>query len=102
MTDLSRDALIRSLARLRPELEREGVTTLSLFGSRARQDNRPDSDIDVLIEVMEGRKFSLLDLVGVAHAIEDRLGLPANIVMRRSLDPDFARTSARDEIKIFG
>ncbi|WP_127088433.1 nucleotidyltransferase family protein [Aquabacter cavernae] len=99
---LSREQLVRSLAALEPRLRAEGVTGLALFGSRARGDHREDSDVDVVIDVARGTPFSLLDLVGVAHEIEDDIGLPASIVLRRSLDPAFARTVERDAIRIFG
>jgi predicted nucleotidyltransferase len=72
-----------------------------LFGSRARRDNRPDSDIDVMIDVAKGTKFSLLDLVGVAHTIEDHFGLPAHVFMRRSLDRDFLEAAREDEVEVF-
>ena len=42
----------------------EGVTALSIFGSRARGDARLDSDLDVLIDVDPDLRFSLLDLAG--------------------------------------
>lgn len=99
---MSRDQLIRSLSALEPRLRAEGVTWLALFGSRARCDNRLDSDVDVVIDVHSNSRFSMLDLVGVAHEIEDEVGLPANIFMRRSLDESFARVLERDAIKIFG
>ena len=74
---------------------------MTLFGSRARRDNRPDSDIDLVIEVDESRKFSLLDLTGVGLIIQDRLGFPASILMRRSLSPEFQGELRRDGIEIF-
>ena len=98
MTDLARKDLLAGLRSLRPELEREGVAGLTLFGSRARGDNRLDSDIDIMIDIEAGRKFSLLDLVGVAHHVEDVFGLPANIFMRRSVDPDFLAEARKSEI----
>ncbi len=99
--DLSRDQLIQSLLALQPRLQAEGVTRLALFGSRARGDHHRTSDIDVAIDVEPGRKFSLIDLVGVAQEIESETGLPANIFMRRSLDEGFRRTLERDAIEIF-
>jgi len=47
-----------------------------LFGSRVRGDNRPDSDIDGL-GVEPDASFSLLNLIGVEHIIEDATGLQA-------------------------
>ncbi|WP_188581615.1 nucleotidyltransferase family protein [Azorhizobium oxalatiphilum] len=98
---LSRSELIDALIALEPQLRAEGVTGLALFGSRARGDHRPDSDVDVAIEVEPNSRFSLIDLVGVAHQIEDKVGLSANIFMRRSLDDSFRRTLARDGIEVF-
>ncbi|WP_428031290.1 nucleotidyltransferase family protein [Ancylobacter sp.] len=99
--DMTREHLIRSLLALQPRLRAEGVTRLALFGSRARGDNRGDSDVDIAIDVAPGTKFSLIDLVGVAQEIESETGLPANIFMRRSLDEGFRRTLERDGVEIF-
>ena len=53
-------------------------------------DNRPDSDIDLMIEVDPDRKFSLVELDRrQAHRRGPRLGLRANVFMRRSLKPRF-------------
>ena len=101
MREISRDQLLDELRALRPQLEGEGVTHLALFGSRAREDNGPESDVDLVIDIDETRKFSLLDLVGVSHTIGDRLDLEANIVTRRSLEPDFAAEIRPDLVEIF-
>jgi len=53
------------------------------------------------IDVEHGRKFSLLDLVGIAHVIEDSLGLSANVFMRRSLEPQMFVTIKPDITEIF-
>ena len=71
-----------------------------LFGSRARGDNRPDSDIDLVIEVDEGKKFSLLDLVGVHHIVEDAVRLSAHVTMRRSLRPSLLASVVRDGLTV--
>jgi predicted nucleotidyltransferase len=68
---------------------RKGVTHLALFGSRARQDDSPESDIDLLLEIDDTRKFSLLDLIGVGPMIEDRIELPTSLVEREGLDEHF-------------
>ena len=101
MPNLARDALLEELQALRPSLERRGVVHVALFGSRARRDNRPDSDIDLIVDIDDSRPFSLLDLVGVTHEVEDRIGLPANLFVRRSLDPGFAAEAAREQVPVF-
>jgi uncharacterized protein len=101
MAHLSREQLVVHLQRLEARLRAQGVTSLALFGSRARRDNKPDSDIDVLIDVDTTRKFSLIDLVTVAQCIEDDTGLPTNIFMRRSLDESFKLEAAKDAVEVF-
>ena len=81
MRDLEREELLAKLRALRPKFEREGVAHLSLFGSRARGDNRPDSDVDLIVDVQEGRKFSMLDAIGVCHIVEDSLGFETSVIV---------------------
>jgi hypothetical protein len=101
MRDIAREDLIAELQRLRPELEGRGITHMALFGSRARRDNRLDSDIDLVVEIENDRKFSMLDLIGVAHVVEDSIGLEANMFMRRSLNDSFKWTVGRDQVPVF-
>jgi predicted nucleotidyltransferase len=53
---------------------RRGVRKLSLFGSILRDDFRPESDIDVLIEFLPGRRVTLLDMVDMEEELSDILG----------------------------
>jgi len=99
--DLTRSEIIQSLRQLEPNLRAKGVTGLAIFGSRARGDHRPDSDLDVLISVNDKTKFSLLDLVGISHIIADDIGVSANMFMKRSLDPIMKATIQPDVIEIF-
>ncbi|MBZ0229605.1 MAG: nucleotidyltransferase domain-containing protein [Bauldia sp.] len=98
---MSRDEIVAGLKALRPDFEREGVTSVVLFGSRARGDNRPDSDIDLMIEVDEARKFSLVELARIVNTIEDRFFLPANLFMRRSSKPSLLAAAIRDGRTVF-
>jgi predicted nucleotidyltransferase len=103
MRDIAREELIAELQRLRPQFEREGVTHMALFGSRARRDNRPDSDVDLVIEISDevDKKFSLLDLAGIYGIIEAELGLESSLLMRRSLNDSFRWTVDRDQVVVF-
>ncbi len=98
---MDRDTVVFALEELRPALEAEGVMHLSVFGSRARGDSRPDSDIDILLDTEPSRRFSILDLVGVEHLVRDATGIPANAFMRRSLDKSFLRSISPDSVVVF-
>jgi predicted nucleotidyltransferase len=101
IADPDRDQVVSSLRRLTPRLRAHGISSLAIFGSRARGDHRPDSDLDVLVDVAPGIKFSLLDLVGISHLISDELGIPANMFMRRSLEPQMRLSIEPDLVEVF-
>jgi predicted nucleotidyltransferase len=96
-----RAELVARLRSLEPEFRAHGITGLAIFGSRARADSAVRSDLDLLIDVDAEAAFSLFDLVGVSHLVHDRLGLPADILMRRSLDPALTREIASDIVEVF-
>lgn len=98
---MTREEIIAKIRSSAPALRAEGVTKLAIFGSRARGDERDDSDLDLLIEVDPNAKFSLLDLIGVEHIIEDATGLSAQATMRRSLEPRMAERITDDIIEVF-
>jgi uncharacterized protein len=95
------DNIISALVAIKPVLQLEGVTHLEVFGSQARGEAGPKSDLDVLIDVDPSHQFSILDLVGVEHLIEDATGIPANAFMQRSLDRAFLESIFNDKIKVF-
>lgn len=99
--DISRDQLLAELRALKPAFEREGVVHMALFGSRARGDNRTDSDVDLMIDIKEGIKFSLLDLAGIHHIVEDHMHVPANVHVRRSMKPAMRARVDRDKVEVF-
>jgi predicted nucleotidyltransferase len=98
---MTRDDIIAAIRKNADAIKAEGVTKLAIFGSRVRGDNRPDSDIDVLIEIEPDMSFSLLNLIDVEHIIEDATGLQAQATMRRSLPPRFAQRIADDIVEVF-
>lgn len=98
---MRRDDIMERIKTLEAQLRAEGVAHVALFGSRARGDGREGSDLDVLIDVVPGARFSLLNLSGVGLLIEDATGIPAQIVLRRSAPADFQNRIRADVITVF-
>jgi uncharacterized protein len=98
---MSREQLISQLREVQSSLQSRGVSHLAMFGSRARNDFRPDSDLDLLLDVNSDQPFSLLDLVAVERLVSDKIKLSANAFMRRSLDQEFKKSIAADVVEVF-
>jgi uncharacterized protein len=98
---MTRDEIVATIRAITPALKAEGVAKLAIFGSRSRGDARPDSDLDVLVEVESDKRFSLFDLMEVEYIIRDATGLEVQATMRRSLEPRMAQRIADDIIEVF-
>lgn len=85
--NLTRQQILDTVAALKPEMARTyKVRSVSLFGSAARDQHGPGSDVDVLVDFAEGA--DLFDLVGLSLLLEERLGCPVDVVPRRALRPE--------------
>ena len=96
-----RDQLKQALNGARPALSRAGVSHLAVFGSQARGQASSSSDLDILVDVNEGAKFSLLDLIHVEQLLTTATGVKVNALMRRSLDQAFRARIEPDVVEIF-
>ena len=62
---------------------RRGARNVRVFGSTARGEDRPESDVDLLVDMASGR--SLLDLVGLGQDLEELLARKVDVVTDASL-----------------
>ena len=83
------------LAKLKPWLASRGVTRIRLFGSYARDAARPDSDIDLIVDLAQPMGlafFSPKDELG------ERLGAKVDMVTEAALASDIRYTALRDAV----
>jgi len=73
---------------------RHGVGNLEVFGSAARGELRPGSDLDLLLDIV-GETPSWFP-GGLVNELEDLLGMPVQVVIRRSLSPYIRESVQRD------
>jgi predicted nucleotidyltransferase len=80
---MRREEVLRQLSDHRAELEGLGVRSLDLFGSIARGDARPESDVDLLIEFSE--PVGLFHFFRVQRRLETILGRRVDLVMKDAI-----------------
>ncbi len=84
---MQKEDILRSLATEKPALQsRFKLRRLALFGSYARGDQQPGSDVDILVDVDPSIG---LDFVTLADRIEQLLGLPVDLVSTRAVKPAY-------------
>jgi putative addiction module CopG family antidote len=79
--------VVATLKALEAELRHRGIASAAVFGSVVRGRARPDSDVDVLVDIDPATQFDLFDLVGVKNLLADRLGRTVDVVERGGLKP---------------
>lgn len=87
------DEVRRILAPHRDNLSRLGVVSLHVFGSVARGEAGPDSDVDFLIELDPGRRISLLAVAHIKGELEDLLGRTVDLV-----EPHVLKERMREQV----
>jgi predicted nucleotidyltransferase len=93
------DAITRLQAR-QADLRRAGVTGLYVFGSTARDEARPDSDVDLFFDCERGR-FGLFDLLAVKELAAEILGTRTDIMTRGSLHPLIRNRAESEALRVF-
>ena len=71
--------------------EKYGVTEVGLFGSYVRGEQRPDSDVDILIELTDPPRISLLGLENLQNFLIDLLGIDADVAIKKNLKKRIGR-----------
>lgn len=89
---LAKAELIRTVARA------HGAASIELFGSAARGDDQPNSDIDLMVEMEAGR--SLLDLIALEQDLQSALGRKVEAVSKSAMKPRVFARARREAIRV--
>jgi len=79
---MKRDRILEKIAQA---LKEQGATKVAIFGSYARGEERPESDIDVIVEFSERK--SLLELVKIERELYETLGIKVDLLTEKSISP---------------
>jgi len=86
-------------AKLADLCRRYGVRELSLFGSAVRNEMRPDSDLDLLVEFLPDAQVDLVDYAGLMLDLSRLLGRKVDLVSKNGLKP-LIRTAVLEEARL--
>jgi predicted nucleotidyltransferase len=97
-----RTRVLRVLRQHEAALRAEGVKRLRMFGSMARGEAEPNSDVDLIVEIERGRSFSLIDLAGLQRRLHDLLGRKVDVgTTVDKLRPRMRQRFEADAIEVF-
>jgi uncharacterized protein len=102
---MNRDDIIAALRAHEPELRAAGVRSLSLVGSAAREIQRPDSDVDVLVRLVPeamGTGFAYFGRIdALTHRLEAILKRPVDVIVEPVYKERLRRAVYRDRAVAF-
>ena len=101
MTSMTRDEIIATLRRHEDELRRLGVLRLSLFGSTARGEDGPSSDIDIAATFDPAARLSIFDIAGIEARLTEILNRSVDLLQEPARKPYLRREIERDRIRAF-
>ena len=85
------DQITKVLSQKKPRLAQAGIKEIGVFGSYVRGEQRPDSDLDVLIDIERPAKIDLLELIDLEQELSADLGVSVDLVLKPALRPSLSK-----------
>jgi hypothetical protein len=98
---MNRSDIITRLKAHEAALRARGVAHAALFGSIARDEQRHDSDIDIMIELDPAARVTMFDYVDIKEYIAGLFQARVDVVNREGLKPFVRPRAAADAIYAF-
>jgi predicted nucleotidyltransferase len=98
---MNREQIIEALRAHEQELKASGIVRLSLFGSVARGEALPQSDVDLMGDFDRARGLTLFDMAGLEMRLGDILGTRVDLADRRMLKEPVRARAEREAVVAF-
>lgn len=90
---------LNRIASHQAQLQALGVKSLNLFGSVARNQATPQSDVDILVELDDASGF--FEFFRIKHYLEDLLLVPVDLGTTAALKEHLRSPILKDAIRVF-
>jgi predicted nucleotidyltransferase len=90
---MNKDEVIDKLRAHEPELKAAGIVRLAVFGSVARGDNSPESDVDLLADFDKTKHYTLLTMGRLENRLADLLGTRVDLS-----SPEWLKESVKNQV----
>ena len=101
MAAMDKAAIIATLRAHREELERAGIAHAALFGSHARGEAGPESDIDILIEFQPGQRTGVFAYAGMQVKVSELFAGKVDVIARNSMRDEILPRVLKDAVYAF-
>ncbi|MFD6856851.1 nucleotidyltransferase family protein [Rhodococcus sp. NPDC060090] len=92
--------LVKSAEDIRRIAAEYGATDLKIFGSVARGDAGPHSDVDLAVTLPGRRVDKVMSMLGLGEELSALLGVRVDVVARGVLEPEYSSVAQREEIDL--
>ncbi|MGL4638036.1 MAG: nucleotidyltransferase family protein [Beijerinckiaceae bacterium] len=98
---MKRDEALSEIASRATALKARGAASAYIFGSVVRGEATDTSDLDIFIDLVPNRKFSLIDLAGIQNFLQRELKMPVDVTTRSSLHPMLKSDIEREAVQAY-
>ena len=98
---MNKDEVIDKLRAHESELKAAGIVRLAVFGSVARGDNSPGSDVDLLADFDKTKRYTLLTIVRLENRLADLLGTKVDLSSPEWLKDSVKNQALREAVLAF-